>query len=171
MNFQITDIDLNAVTPECKTPTEIVSCVMSICKKINFPQPDIKGLKKMNDCQVAYSLTKVLYSQSFEEANKATEAECERIGLNLERGDDEALDKWSEIDSKYDGVYAVGHFMYLKWQAEKMMVENSFKIIEADPKIKSILAKDNADYLKIKANWERPSIRSKIVNLAFKLKA
>lgn len=169
MNFKIADIDLNADTPECTTPTEIVSCVMSICNKI-FPnmQPDLTVFKKMNDYQIAYSLSKVMYSQSFEEANKATEVECKKIGLVTDT--EEALDKWSEIDSKYDSKYAVGKFMFLKWQAEKMMVEESFRIIEADPKIKKQLSMNYTDYNMVKTNWEKPSIRQNVIDLAFKLK-
>lgn len=171
MEYQIKDIDLSDRTPECNTPEEIVTCIMSICNKL-FPnlQPEIKGFEKtgMNNYQVAYALSKAMYSQAFDEANKATEAECQRIGLVTDT--DEALDRWSEIDSKYDGEFAVGHFMFLKWQAEKMMVLNAFQRFEADPKIKRILAKNNADFLKVKANWEKPSIRSKIVDLSFKLR-
>jgi hypothetical protein len=159
MQYKITDIDLKADTPECKTPGEILSCIMSICNKV-FPnlQPEIKGFENtgMNEYQIAYSLAKVLYAQMFEEANNATESECKRIGLKLERGDDKALDRWSEIDSKYSEQYCVHKFMFLKWQAERMMVDWSFKVIESDRKLRGQLAKNKTDYERVKANLERP---------------
>lgn len=172
MNYQITNINLNDETPDCNTPTEIVSCIMSICNQI-FPnmQPELTGFENMNDYQIAYSFAKVMYEQLSEEAEKETEAECKRIGLVLKRGDREALDKWSEIDSKYDEEFAVNHLMYLKWQAESLMVENAFRTIEADPKIKKQIVMNEKDYNRVKMQWESPVIRQDIIDLAFKLKA
>ena len=169
INYTISDINLNDDTPECKTPRELTNYIMSLCNKI-YPgyKPDMKDFDKMTYSQVAYSLAKVLYSQSFEDANKATDKECEEIGLTTDTEED--LDKWSEIDSKYDQKFGVSKFMFLKWQAEKMMVADAFKIFEADPKIKKLLATNDEDYLKVKNNWEKPSIRSKVIDLAFKLR-
>jgi hypothetical protein len=165
----IKDIDLNADTPEFKTPTELVQYLYSLCHKINVPKPDISKLKKMNNYQIAYSVSKVLYSQMFEEANKATDAECDKIGLTTDTEED--LDKWSEIDSKYWQVYAVDKFMFLKLQAEEMLVKWSFRTIEADPKTRTQLATSSETFNMIKANWQKPAIRQKVIDLAFKLKA
>jgi len=169
MNYIITDINLNEDTPTCKTPDEIVSCIMSICNKV-LPnmQPDLTGFEKMDDYQIAYGLSKVMYSQMYEEANRATEEECKRIGLITDT--EEALDQWSDIDSKHDQEYAVNKFMYLKYQAEKMMVENAFSVIEADANIRKQLAKDRATFDLIRAQWERPIVRQKVVDMAFKLR-
>jgi hypothetical protein len=167
----IQDIDLNADTPEFNNPKELVEYLFSLCHKINVPQPDMSKLNKMNNYQIAYSVSKVMYDQMFEESQKATKKECELIGLDLDRTDDSTLEKWDEIDSKYEDTYAVCKFMFLKWQAEQMLVNWSFRAIESDPKIKKQLAENSETFNMIKANWQKPAIRQKVIDLAFKLKA
>lgn len=178
MVYKIRDIDLNADTPDCKTPEEIIEAVLSYHKKI-YPEVDLMpeinklALSGMNLAQISYSMVKISYETSLEYAQKEIKTECEKIGLEHKRDmPDEDFDKLCDITEKHEHNYAVGHFMYLKWRSEELMVNTSFKIMESDPKIKKILAKDNADYNRIKQDWKKyPSISKQVINLAFKLRA
>mgnify|MGYP000984061907 CR=1 FL=1 len=176
--YKIRDINLNDDSPECKTAKEIIEAVLSYNKKV-FPAmdliPEINKLvmSGMNSAQVAYSIAKSEYEVATEEAKKESDKELKEIGFNLERDiSDEDLDKWCDITAKHESKYAVGHFMYLKWISEEMMVNTSFKIIESDPKIKKILAADDTQYNKIKNDWKKcPAISKQVIALAFKLRA
>jgi hypothetical protein len=60
--------------------------------------------------------------------------------------------------------------MYLKFISEKLMVEESFRLVEKDPKIAKELSADRALFDTVKAQWERPVIRNKVIDMAFKLR-
>jgi hypothetical protein len=124
----------------------------------------------MTEYQAAYCLAKVVYENFDELSMMECRAECNNKGITLTRGDDESRHAWSEIRSKYNVKYKVNDFMYIKFISEKLMVENSFELIEADPKIAKELSEDRELFDTIKAQWERPMFRKKVIDSAFKLR-
>lgn len=170
---ELNDFDVN----ECKTPSDIVTGVMSTLNvvlpseveafKIYLSKFEREG---MTGHQAAYCLAKVAFENFDELSSMECRAECNHKMIALKRGDDEAMRAWSEIDSKYDAKYKVNNFMYLKHTAEVLMVEESFRLIEKDPKIAKELSADRALFDTIKVQWERPVLRQKVIDLAFKLR-
>jgi hypothetical protein len=170
---ELKDFDVS----ECKTPSDIVTGILSITNVV-LPS-EVKAFEiyiarfireGMTEHQAAYCLAKVAFEQFDEISTGACKAVCNNKGVTLQRGDDEARRTWSEIDSKYDAKYKVNDFMYLKFISEKLMVENSFELIEADPGIAKELSESRELFDTIKAQWERPAFREKVIDLAFKLR-
>jgi len=176
MEYTIKELTDFEVT-ECKTPSDIVTGVMSTLNtvlpseveafKIYLSKFEREG---MTAHQVAYCLAKVAFENFNELSSMECRAECNHKMIALKRGDEEARCAWSEIDSKYGAKYKVNDFMYLKHTAEVLMVEESFRLVEKDPKIAKELSADRALFDTVKAQWERPVIRNKVIDMAFKLR-
>jgi hypothetical protein len=162
---------------ECKTPSDIVTGIMSTLNvvlpseveafEIYLSKFEREGITAH---QAAYCLAKVAFENFDELSSMECRAECNNKMIALKRGDEEARRAWSEIDSKYDAKYKVNDFMYLKFISEKLMVEESFRLVEKDPKIAKELSADRALFDTIKAQWERPAFRNKVIDMAFKLR-
>ena len=176
MEYTIKELTDFEVT-ECKTPSDIVTGVMST---LNIALPsEVEAFKiylskfersGMTEYQVAYCLAKTVFENFDELSSMECRSECNHKMITLKRGDEEARRAWSEIDSKYDAKYKVNDFMYLKFISEKLMVEESFRLVEKDPKIAKELSADRALFDSIKEQWERPVFRVKVIDMAFKLR-
>lgn len=162
--------------PTCETPKEIIDYVMTITSKVlpnTFSiENAVEGFKstKMNEAQIAYCVAKTVYEMFDQMSDQDAKNECNRCGIVLKRRDKQSHDAWSSISIKYDNKYCICELMSIKNQAEVMMVNEAFRLVESNPKLRSKLTQDKEKYEYIKAKWEHPAVRKQIIDLAFKLK-
>ena len=179
MEYPIHEITNETVISDCKTPSDIISKVLSLInavdpKETQFKHQQIKNNfeKGMNEYQVAYGLAESALKSVKNFSNHDYNMLILESGLELKRGEEhkKERDKIFNLKIECDNKYNIGSFQYCKLLSEEMMVKNMFEIMENYPSTKKQIAEREEDYLKIKNNWRKPVCRSEIIKLAFKMK-
>jgi flavorubredoxin len=156
--------------PSCETPQDILNYTFTIIQKV-LPETSLDQIAAIfegdskNEYQVAYYWTK-LVSELFDSLKQEDiKTECDLKGIILQRGNKASLAAFQKVSEKYDKKYYSFLIMYLKLQAEILMVEDMFQKIEAKNPNKNPINKEV--YESIKSSWNHAAIRNKVIDLAY----